>query len=34
VTNDRDLLDLGKPFGVSIITPIKFLKLARGRVGF
>jgi len=29
VTNDRDLLVLGKPFGISIFTPIQFLKLVR-----
>lgn len=33
VSNDRDLLDLGKPFGVAILTPIEFLKLVRGRTG-
>ena len=33
VSNDRDLLDLGKPFGVAILTPIEFLKLVRGRMG-
>ena|SRR5271157_3979356 len=26
VTNDRDLLALGKPFGVSIVTPAEFLR--------
>src|SRR5665213_3018727 len=25
VTNDRDLLDLGKPFGIQIVTPIQLL---------
>jgi uncharacterized protein len=30
VSNDRDLLALGKPFGVAILTPIQFLKLVRG----
>ena len=34
VSNDRDLLALGKPFGVPIMTPIQFLKLARSRAGF
>lgn len=29
VSNDRDLLALGKPFGVPIVTPIEFLRLAR-----
>jgi len=33
VSNDRDLLVLGKPFGVSILTPIQFLKLVRGTAG-
>lgn len=31
VTNDRDLLVLGKPFGIFVCTPIQFLKLVRGR---
>ena len=26
ITQDRDLLDLGKPFGVSIVTPTEFLR--------
>jgi len=26
VSSDRDLLDLGKPFGVAIVTPIQFIK--------
>lgn len=30
VTNDRDLLDLGKPFGVAILTPVEFLRTLRG----
>jgi predicted nucleic acid-binding protein len=30
VSNDRDLLVLGKPFGIAILTPIQFLKLVRG----
>ena len=34
VTSDRDLLDLGKPFGVHVLTPVEFLKLVRGRAGF
>ena len=29
VSNDRDLLTLGKPFGVPILTPIEFLRMAR-----
>jgi putative PIN family toxin of toxin-antitoxin system len=29
VTSDRDLLDLGKPFGVAILTPVEFIKLVR-----
>lgn len=29
VTNDRDLLALGKPFGVAMLTPVQFLKLVR-----
>lgn len=29
VTNDRDLLTLGKPFGVSMLTSIEFIKMAR-----
>lgn len=33
VSNDRDLPALGKPFGVSIMTPIQFLKMARGTLG-
>jgi putative PIN family toxin of toxin-antitoxin system len=33
VTNDRDLLDSGKPFGVSILTPVQFLLRVRGRAG-
>jgi putative PIN family toxin of toxin-antitoxin system len=33
VSNDRDLLDLGKPFGIQVLTPIQFLKLARGALG-
>lgn len=32
VTNDRDLLDLGKPFGVAIVTPIQFLLHVRGQI--
>jgi uncharacterized protein len=31
VSNDRDLLALGKPFGVRVMTPIEFLKLVRSR---
>lgn len=33
VSNDRDLLDLKKPFGIPIMTPIQFLKLVRSRAG-
>ncbi|MGA2543974.1 MAG: PIN domain-containing protein [Verrucomicrobiota bacterium] len=33
VSNDRDLLVLGKPFGIAILTPIQFLKLVRGATG-
>ncbi len=29
VTNDRDLLDLKKPFGVPVMTPIEFIKFVR-----
>lgn len=31
VSNDRDLLRLGKPFGIPIMTPIQFLQLVRNR---
>ena len=30
VTYDKDLLSLGKPFGISIITPAQFLKAVAG----
>ena len=33
VTNDRDLLDLGKPFGTEIMTPVQFLKLVLAKEG-
>ena len=33
VSNDRDLLVLGKPFGIAILTPIQFLKFVRGATG-
>lgn len=33
VTNDRDLLDLGRPAGIRIMTPIEFLKLIRNQAG-
>jgi uncharacterized protein len=33
VSNDRDLLDLGKPYGIAVMTPIEFLKLVRERAG-
>lgn len=29
VTNDRDLLVLGKPYGVQVCTPIQFLKIVQ-----
>ena len=29
VTSDRDLLALGKPFGVAMLTPVEFIKLVR-----
>ncbi len=29
VTNDRDLLALGKPFGVAMLTPVQFIKRVR-----
>lgn len=32
VTNDRDLLDLKKPFGVAIMTPIEFIKHVRAPI--
>lgn len=31
VSNDRDLLALGKPFGIPVVTPVRFLKLVRSR---
>jgi putative PIN family toxin of toxin-antitoxin system len=31
VTNDRDLLDLGSPFGVSVVSPVEFLRVLRDR---
>jgi uncharacterized protein len=33
VSNDRDLLALGKPFGIAVLTPIQFLKLVRSSTG-
>lgn len=33
VTNDRDLLVLGKPFGISIVTPVELLIRIRGEHG-
>ena len=30
VTFDRDLLSLGKPFGISILSPSQFLKMIKG----
>jgi hypothetical protein len=32
-SNDRDLLDLEKPFGVQIITPVQLLLHIRGKTG-
>jgi len=29
VTSDRDLLALGKPFGVPVLTPVQFIRLVR-----
>ncbi len=29
VSSDRDLLVLGKPFGVAVLTPVEFIKLVR-----
>lgn len=29
VSNDRDLLALGKPFGIPVLTPVEFLKQVR-----
>ena len=29
VTQDRDLLVLGKPFGIAIITPVQLVRLLR-----
>ena len=34
VSNDRDLLDLKKPFGMPIMTPIELLLHVRGRAGY
>ncbi len=34
VSNDRDLLDLGKPFGIAIVTPVQLLVEVRSRAGF
>jgi predicted nucleic acid-binding protein len=31
VSNDRDLLDLGQPFGIAMLTPIELIKRVRGR---
>ena len=31
ITNDRDLLDLEKPFGVPVMTPVQFLRFVRER---
>jgi len=29
VSNDRDLLDLEKPFGVPVMNPVQFLRFVR-----
>jgi putative PIN family toxin of toxin-antitoxin system len=34
VSNDRDLLALGKPFGIRVLTPIQFVKLVRDALGY
>jgi uncharacterized protein len=34
VSNDRDLLDLEKPFGVAVVTPVQFLMHVRSQAGF
>ena len=31
VSQDRDLLDLGKPFGIAIVTPVQFLQLSESQ---
>lgn len=33
VSNDRDLLELGKPFGIAVLTPVQFLRLVRAASG-
>jgi putative PIN family toxin of toxin-antitoxin system len=33
VTNDRDLLDLGNPFGIAVVTPVEFLRVLRDQFG-
>ena len=33
VTSDRDLLDLEKPFGVKMLTPVQFLMHVRKQAG-
>jgi putative PIN family toxin of toxin-antitoxin system len=33
VSNDRDLLDLGKPFGIAMITSVQFLKFVGQSAG-
>jgi hypothetical protein len=33
VSNNRDFMELGKPFGIAILTTIQFLKLVRGAAG-
>lgn len=30
VTFDRDLLTLGKPFGIAVVSPAQFLKMVKG----
>jgi len=32
VSNDRDLLVLGRPFGIRVLTPIQFVKLVRSQL--
>jgi putative PIN family toxin of toxin-antitoxin system len=33
VSNDRELLDLSKPFGITTMTPVQFLKFVRESAG-
>jgi putative PIN family toxin of toxin-antitoxin system len=32
VSSDRDLLSLGRPFGIHILSPIEFIKFARSEI--